>query len=115
MAVDSVFEPRVSQDGVFTPITVVVQQLFLCLDVSGSHQDQVRAAVNGVKLSLAVSSFTVVDESPKAFRLLCSVHTEDKRFKRSYQETGIYTRSHNPDYMRTFFSFEWKYFKECDS
>lgn len=78
MAVHSVFEPRVSQDGGFTPITVVVQQLFLCLDVSGSHQDQVRAAINGVKPGLAVSGFTVVDESPKALRLLRSVHTENK-------------------------------------
>lgn len=67
-----------SQDGVFTPIAVVVQQLFLCLDVSGSHQDQVRSAVNGVKLSLAVPGFTVVDESPEPFRLLCGVHTENK-------------------------------------
>lgn len=93
MAVDSVFEPRVSQDGGFTPIAVVIQQLFLCLDVSGSHQDQVRAVVNGVKPGLAVSGFTVVDESPKAFRLLCSVHTENKdlngHIKRQESTLGV--------------------------
>lgn len=53
-----------SQNGGLTAITVVVQQLLACSDVSGCHQDQMRAPVNGVKLRLAVPTFTVVDQSP---------------------------------------------------
>lgn len=74
---DSVFEPRMSQNRGLTAITVVVQQLLVCSDVSGRHQDQMRASVNGVKLCLAVPSFTVVDESPKTVCFLCSIHTVD--------------------------------------
>lgn len=75
--VDSVFEPRMSQNRGLAAITVVIQQLLVCSDVSGRHQDQMRASVDGVKLRLAVSSFTVVDESPKTLRFLCSIHTGD--------------------------------------
>lgn len=74
---DSVFEPRMSQKRGPTAITVVIQQLLACSDVSGRHQDQVGASVNGVKLRLAVSTFTVVDESPNTVCFLCSIHTVD--------------------------------------
>lgn len=75
--VGSVFEPRMSQDRGLAAIAVVIQQLLVCVDVSGSHQDQMRAPVNGVQLGLAVPSFTVVDESPETARFLCSVHAVD--------------------------------------
>lgn len=74
---DSVFEPGMSQDRGLAAITVVIQQLLVCSDVSGRHQDQMRASINGVKLRLAVSGFTVVDQSPKTMRFLCSIHTVD--------------------------------------
>lgn len=64
-----------SHDGGFAPIAVVVQQLLLCVDVSGGHQDQMRGSIDGVKLCLAVAGFTVVDQSSKTARFLCSVHT----------------------------------------
>lgn len=73
----SVFEPRMSQNRGLTAIAIVIQQFLVCFDVSGSHQDQMRASVNRVQLCLAVSSFTVVDESPETARFLCSVHTVD--------------------------------------
>lgn len=75
--VDSAFEPRMSQNWSPAAITVVIQQLLVCSDVSGRHQDQMRASVNGMKLRLAVSTFTVVDESPKSLCFLCSIHTVD--------------------------------------
>lgn len=71
-----------------------------------------RAAVNGVKPGLAVSGFTVVDESPKAVRLLRSVHTANKnvngQIKRQESTLGVLIHI-----MRTFFSFECKISK-CD-
>lgn len=75
--VDSVFEPWVSQNRGFTPVTIVIQQLLVCSDVSGCHQDQMRGSINGVKPGLAVSTFTVVNESSKTACFLCSVHTVD--------------------------------------
>lgn len=66
-----------SQNRGLAAIAVVIQQLLVCSDVSGRHQDQMRAPVDGVQLRLAVSSFTVVDESPETARLLCGVHTVD--------------------------------------
>lgn len=74
-AVQSVFEPRVSRDGRAAAVAVVVQQLLLGRDVSGRHQDQVGAPVDGVELRLAVSALAVVDEPPQALRLQRSVHT----------------------------------------
>lgn len=53
--VDSVFEPGMRQNRGLTAIAVVIEQLLVCSDVSGRHQDQTRAPVNGVKLRLAVS------------------------------------------------------------
>lgn len=35
----SEFEPRVRSDGLFTPISVVIEKLLPCFDVSRSHQD----------------------------------------------------------------------------
>lgn len=58
----SVFEPRVSWDGRFAAVAIVVQQLLVGLDVSGRHQDQMGASVDGVELCLAVSALAVVDE-----------------------------------------------------
>lgn len=98
---NSVFEPRVSRDWGFTPITVIIKQLFLCFDVSGRHQDQMRGSIDGVKLSLAVSSFTMVDQSSKACCFRCSVHTvrwTQIKIKLSLKhKTGINTRSHSPE------------------
>lgn len=73
--VESVFEPRVRRDGRSAAVAVVVQQLLLGLDVSGRHQDQVGAPIDGVQLRLAVSALAVVDEPPQAVRLQRRVHT----------------------------------------
>lgn len=64
-----------SQNRGLAAVAVVVQQFLAGFDVSGRHQDQPRASVNGVQLRLAVSRFTVVDESPETVRFLRSVHT----------------------------------------
>lgn len=66
-----------SQNRGLAAITIVIQQLLICFDVSGRHQDQMGASINGVKLRLAVPSFTVVDESPKTVGFLCGIHTVD--------------------------------------
>ena len=56
------FEPRVGRDGGFAAISVVVEKLFVCLDVPGGDQNQMRCTVDAVKLRLTVSHLTVVDQ-----------------------------------------------------
>lgn len=61
------------RDGVFAPIAVIIEQLLVCFDVSGSHQDQVRRPIDGVEPRLTVSTFTVVQQPSKAARFLRSI------------------------------------------
>lgn len=85
-----VFEPRVSRNRVFTPITVVIEQFFICFDVSGCNQDQVWSTINGMKLSLAVStSFTVVNQSSKTTCFLCCINTAIHTCLTMTHKTGL--------------------------
>ena len=78
----SIFEPRVSRDGGFTAVSVVVEQLLTLVDVSGGDEDEVRDAVDVVEFGLAVSVFTVINQPTQAAGLFCGVHTVGAKKKR---------------------------------
>lgn len=78
----SVFEPRVSGDGGFAAVSVVVEQLLALVDVSGGDEDEVRDAVDVVEFGLAVSVFTVINQPTQAATLFCGVHTVGAKKKR---------------------------------
>lgn len=75
----SVFEPRVSCDGGFTAVSVVVQQLLPLVDVPGGDEDEVRDAVDVVEFGLAVSGFTVIYQPAHSTSLFCGVDTVETK------------------------------------
>lgn len=79
----SVFEPRVSRDGGFAAVSVVVEQLLALVDVSGGDEDEVRDAVDVVEFGLAVSVFTVINQPTQAATLFCGVHTVGAKKKKT--------------------------------
>lgn len=79
----SVFEPRVSRDGGFAAVSVVVEQLLALVDVSGGNEDEVRDAVDVVEFGLAVSVFTVINQPTQAATLFCGVHTVGAKKKKT--------------------------------
>lgn len=83
----SVFEPRVSGDGGFAAVSVVVQQLLALVDVSGGDQDEVRNAADVVEFGLAVPGFTVIYQPTQPTRLFGGVHAVERERER---ESCIY-------------------------
>ncbi len=84
----SIFEPRVSSDGGFAAVSVVIQQLLPLADVSRGNEDEVRDAVDVVEFGLAVSIFTVIYQPTHSTSLFCGVHTvETKNKQRSREKT----------------------------
>lgn len=75
----SIFEPRVSCDGGFTAVTVVIEQLLALFNVSRGNEDEVRDTVDVVEFGLAVSIFTVIYQPTHSFSLFCGVHTVEKK------------------------------------
>lgn len=73
------FQPRVSFNGSFAPVSIVVQELFTCLNVPGGDEDEVGHPIDVVQLGLTVATLAVVDEPPQAVRFLRSVDTERAR------------------------------------
>lgn len=63
-----------SRDGGFATITIVIEQLLSCLNVSGGHQDQMWASIDGVKPGLTVPTFTVINQPSKATGFFCSIN-----------------------------------------
>lgn len=70
----SIFEPRVSCDGGFAAVPVVVEQLLALVDVSRGDEDEVRDPVDVVEFGLAVSVFTVIYQPTHSTSLFCGVH-----------------------------------------
>lgn len=87
----SVFEPRVSRDGGFAAVSVVVEQLLALVDVSGGDEDEVRDAVDVVEFGLAVSVFTVINQPTQAATLFCGVHTVGAK-KKNKCEQNVHVR-----------------------
>lgn len=71
----SIFEPRVSGDGGFTAVSVVIEQLLALVDVSRGDEDEVRDPVDVVEFGLAVSVFTVIYQPTHSTSLFCCIHT----------------------------------------
>lgn len=84
----SVFEPRVSRDGGFAAVSVVVEQLLALVDVSGGDEDEVRDAVDVVEFGLAVSVFTMINQPTQAATLFCGVHTVGAKKKKDKMFTS---------------------------
>lgn len=70
----SIFEPRVSRDGGFTAISIIIQQLLTLVNVSRGNEDEVRDTVDVVEFGLAVSIFAVIYQPTHSIRLFCGVH-----------------------------------------
>lgn len=68
-------QPGVRFDGGAAAVPVVVQELLPRLDVAGGDEDEVRHAVDVVQFGLAVSTFTVIDQSSQAICLSSRIHT----------------------------------------
>lgn len=75
----SIFEPRVSRDGGFAAVSIVIEQLLTLVDVPGGNEDEVRDAVDVVEFGLAVSIFTVIDQPTHSTGLFCGVHTVETK------------------------------------
>lgn len=70
------FQPWVSCYRGFTPVAVVVQQLFSLVYISWGDEDQVRYSIDVMELGLTVAVFAVVDEPSHAVCFFCGVNTE---------------------------------------
>ncbi len=68
-------KPRMSSDGFFTVVTVIIKQLLVYFDVSGSQEDEVRCAVYLMQFGPKVAILTVVDQSAQAVGFFGSIHT----------------------------------------
>lgn len=68
-------KPRMSSDGFFTAVTVIIQQLLVYFEVSGSQEDEVRFAVDLVQLGPKIAVLTVVDQPAQTVGFFSSIHT----------------------------------------
>lgn len=77
------FKPRVSGDGGFTSVSVVVQQLLSLFYISRGHEDQVRYSIDVMQFGLTVAVLTVVNKPSQAVSFLRGVHAEAKAKNRA--------------------------------
>lgn len=73
------FQPRVSFNGSFASVSIVVQQFFTCLNVPGSYEDEMRHTIDVVQLGLTIATLAVINEPPQPIRFFRSIDTERAR------------------------------------
>lgn len=73
------FQPRVSFNGSFASVSIVVQEFFTCLYVPGSYEDEMRHTIDVVELGLTIATLAVINEPSQTIRFFRSIDTERAR------------------------------------